>query len=334
MSSTRTNDNQGKNVFMPNQTSATATTTGSVQPLAEHGSSRGLSQFIRRHGLVSFYALAYGLSWLAWLPYILSQDGLGVFAFSVPKLLGTAQFLGVLPGAYLGPLGAAFIVTAISEGRAGLRRWRGRLLRFGVSGKWYAIAFFSVPALLMVGTLIVAPESVAGFRLPTLALLLFYIPALLLQVVTTGLAEEPGWRDFALVRHQRRQGPLLGTLILSLLWAVWHFPLFLTEWGAALGGVNPRAIVIFTGFCIAISIVITWIFNKTRGSLPLAILVHVSNNNFASVLWFAMFTTLAAQDALLGGVVGFGVVALVILAATRGKLGYDPQHDDEVVKTG
>lgn len=87
---------------------------------------------MRRHGLVSYYALAYGLSWLAWLPYLLSQNGVGVLQFTFPQLLGTSQFAGVLPGAYLGPLGAAFIVTAIAEGRPGLRRWGGRLFRWSV----------------------------------------------------------------------------------------------------------------------------------------------------------------------------------------------------------
>lgn len=286
----------------------------------------GPGGFVRRHGLVSFYALAYGLSWLAWLPFILSQHGLGVVQIPFPELLGTATFAGVLPGAYLGPLGAAFVVTAVSEGRAGLRRWGGRLFRWGVNWRWYALALLGVPAVLVAGSLLM-PGAAAGLSLPPLGLFLVYVPFLLLQMVTTGLAEEPGWRDFALVRHQRQQGPLVGTLILSVLWAVWHFPLFLTEWGAGLGGANPLAILTFTAFAVALSVVITWVFNRTNGSLPVVMLLHVSNNNFASVLWFAVFTTLAAQTALLGGVIGFGVVALVLVAATRGRLGYRPEEE-------
>ena len=99
---------------------------------AERSADHGLGAFVRRHGLVSYYALAYGLSWLAWLPYLLSQSGLGILDISFPKIMGTTQFTGVLPGAYLGPLGAAFIVTVLSEGRPGLRRWGGRLFKWGV----------------------------------------------------------------------------------------------------------------------------------------------------------------------------------------------------------
>ena len=102
-------------------------------------------------------------------------------------------------------------------------------------------------------------------------------------MVTTGLAEGPGWRDFALVRHQRRHGPLVGTLILGVLWAAWHFPLFLTEWGAWMGGADPMAVLQFVAFRVVLSVVVTWVFNRTNGSLPLAIVAHVSNSTFVQV---------------------------------------------------
>jgi membrane protease YdiL (CAAX protease family) len=181
------------------------------------------------------------------VPYILSQYGLGVLRIPFPQFLGSGelagQLVGLLPGAYLGPLGAAFLVTALSEGRPGLRRWGGRLFKWGVGWRWYALALAGVPALLVAGTLAVSPAAAAGLRLPPLELFLLYVPFLLLQMVTTGLAEEPGWRDFALMRHQRQHGPLLGTLILGVLWAGWHLPLFLTEWGEGMGGANPQAIL-------------------------------------------------------------------------------------------
>ena len=301
----------------------------------DRSTDRGPGAFVRRHGLVSFYALAYAMSWLAWLPYILSQNGLGVLGFSFPKILGTSQFAGTLPGAYLGPLGAAFIVTALAEGRPGLRLWVGRLFKWGVNWRWYAIAVLGIPAIIVAGTLIVSPGAVAGLSFPPLGLLLAYVPFLLIQMVTTGLAEEPGWRDFALVRHQKLHGPLLGTLILGVLWAVWHLPMFLTDWGKGLGGANPQAIFTFVGFCLAFSFFITWIFNRTGESLPVAMLAHVSVNNFASVLLFAVFTNLDPADSniLWTTMTGFVVLALVLIVATRGKLGYRPeQQDNQAVK--
>src|SRR5215213_1941460 len=193
---------------------------------SEWSKDRGLGAFVRRHGLVSFYALAYFISWSFWMPYVLSQNGLGILDVSFPKILAD-----ILPGAYLGPLGAAFVITALSEGKPGLRRWGGRLFRWGVGWHWYALALVGVPVLLAAGTLVVSPGSAAGLRFPPLELFLLYVPFLVLQMFTTALAEEPGWRDFALVRHQRQHGPLVGTLILGVLWAGWHLPLFLTDWG-------------------------------------------------------------------------------------------------------
>ena len=311
------------------ETSRAETGGGPAERSAER--DRGPGGFVRRHGLVSYYAMAYFVSWLFWLPYLLSQSGLGILDFSFPKVLGTTQFAGVLPGAYLGPLGAAFIVTAIAEGRPGLRRWGGRLFKWGVGWRWYTLALMGVPALLVAGTLVVSPGLAAGLRFPPLGILLAYLPFLVLQMLTTGLAEEPGWRDFALVRHQRLHGPLAGTLILGVLWAGWHLPLFVTEWGRGMGGTNPQAILLFVAFCLVFSVVITWIFNRTGESLPVVMLAHVSVNNFASVMWFAMFTTLNpyGQAANWASVVSFGAVALVIVAATRGRLGYGGPHDDQ-----
>lgn len=89
--------------------------------------SPGLLGLVRRHPLLSFFVLANVMSWLAWVPYILSQHGLGIWGYRFPDLLGTSQFLGVLPGAYLGPIASALLVTAVADGRAGLRRWVGRM---------------------------------------------------------------------------------------------------------------------------------------------------------------------------------------------------------------
>jgi uncharacterized protein len=298
---------------------------------SERSKNRGLGAFVRRHGLISFYALAYFISWLFWMPYVLSQNGLGVLDVSFPKILSDTQLAGILPGAYLGPLGAAFVITALSEGRPGLRRWGGRLFRWGVGWQWYALAMVGVPALLAAGTLVVSPGAAAGLRLPPLELFLLYVPFLVLQMLTTALAEEPGWRDFALVRHQRQHGPLVGTLILGVLWGGWHLPLFLTDWGRENGGTNPSNILSFVLFALLLSVFITWVFNKTRGSLPLAMLVHASNNNFASVMLFAVFTTVNPYGPILSwaGVVGFGAVDLVLVAATRGRLGYRPELLDD-----
>jgi membrane protease YdiL (CAAX protease family) len=273
---------------------------------------------VRRHPLLSFFVLANVMSWLAWLPYILSLNGLGVWDYRFPEVLGTSQLLGVLPGAYLGPIASAFFVTAVADGRAGLRRWAGRMWRWRVRWHWYAITLLGVPAAMLATGYVFTGGQVSA---PSIMAISAFIPGLLLQMVTTGLAEEPGWRDFALPRLQRRFGPLVAAMVLGPLWAVWHLPLFLTEWGGWPEADWTRPVA-FAVFCIAFNVVMSWVFNRTGESLPLAMLLHVSVNNFASIMWAEMFPTIDGERTMQAMAAGAVVVGAAVLIGTRGRLGY------------
>lgn len=278
----------------------------------------GIRGPVSRHPLLSFFVLANGLSWIAWVPYIASLNGIGIWDFRFPAVLGSSQISGMLPGAYLGPITSALLVTVITDGRPGLRRWLGRLLRWRVNWRWYAVTLLAVPAgMLITG----AVFSGGTMRAPAVATIAAYVPVLLLQMITTGLAEEPGWRDFALPRLQRRYGPLRAAFVLGPLWALWHLPLFLTEWGGWPDAHVTRPLI-FVVFCISFNIVMSWVFNRTGESLPLSMLMHVSVNTFASLLWSDMFPTLDAERALAAMAAGAVVAATVLLISTRGRLGY------------
>jgi membrane protease YdiL (CAAX protease family) len=279
-----------------------------------------MTALIRRHPLSAFFTLAFGLSWLAWTPYILSGNGLGILPFAFPALLGTAQLLGVLPGAFLGPLTAAFVVTAVVEGRPGLARWGRRLVRWRVSWRWYLVVLLGVPGVL-IGTTMLLPAAWGEVAFPGWILLALYLPMLVLQFVTTATAEEPGWRDFALPRLQDRFGAFLGTVVLGTLWGLWHLPLFWSEWGGH-PGVDPLAPLEFVAGCIPLSIVMTWVFNKTGQSLPLVMVLHASVNATYSSVWSDIFPTLDVdRDPLHVQLIATTAVALVLLVATRGRLG-------------
>jgi membrane protease YdiL (CAAX protease family) len=284
----------------------------------ERTGGTGWRDGIRRRPLTWFFVLANLMSWLAWTPYILSENGLGVWHFRFPEVLGTAQFAGVLPGAYLGPIGAAFFVTAVADGRTGLRRWTNRLFKWRVNWLWYVAVVLSVPAALTVATVALSERNPL---VPAVATLVAYLPGLVLQMVTTGLAEEPGWRDFALPRLQHRYGPLGGTLVLGPLWGLWHLPLFFSEWGGW-PDVTWLTPIEFVATCVTFSIIMTWVFNRTGQSLPLAMLLHTSVNNFFSIAWSEMFPGLTARDTTHAFLLASTAVALVLLVTTRGRLGY------------
>jgi CAAX protease family protein len=279
-------------------------------------------RLVRRYPLSSFFGLAFGLSWLAWLPYVLSAQGLGVLDLQFPRFLGTEQLAGVLPGAYLGPVTAAFLVTALDGGRPGLRHWARRLVHWRVGWRWYAAVLVAVPLTVLVAT-VALPGALSGVRMAGLTVLLLYLPLLLLQIVTTGLAEEPGWRDFALPRLQRRHGPLTGTAVLGVLWGMWHLPLFLTAWGGGpdVAWYEP---VEFVAACVPLSIVMTWVFNRTGGSVPVVVVLHASINTVFSLAWPAMFPALdASSDVSHALLLASSVAAVVLVLTTRGRLGLD-----------
>ncbi|MFJ9710780.1 CPBP family intramembrane glutamic endopeptidase [Streptomyces sp. NPDC101234] len=294
-----------------------------IENPARPARATGLRGSIRRRPLTWFFSLAYLMSWTAWTPYILSENGLGLWHFAFPGAGGTTQLLGVLPGAYLGPISAALLVTGITEGRPGLRAWRGRMTKFRVGWRWYLVVLFSVPAALTLATVALAGH---GPAMPPATVLAAFLPGLLLQMITTGLAEEPGWREFAMPRLQRRYGPLLGTLVVGPLWGAWHLPLFMSEWGnwPHVSWTTPLE---FIATAIAFSFVMTWVFNRTGESLPLAMLLHCGVNNFFSLAWSDMFPSLSTSDAAHAFLLSSTIAAAVLLIATRGRLGCPPVRD-------
>src|SRR5438046_8834702 len=142
------------------------------------------------------------------------------------------------------------------------------------------------------------------------------------------LGEEPGWRGFALPRLQRRYGPLVGSLILGTIWAFWHLPLF---WAPA-WNLPPTIlnIVMFVVAAIAFTIVMTWVFNNTRGSLFMAVLVHTSFDTVLAIL-NRLFPVPIVNDygSNVPILIGLGVLALVLVALNRGRLGYQRYRKEE-----
>ena len=178
---------------------------------------------LARYPLTAFFVMAFAFSWIAWSPWFLSKDGAGLLPYSSPLINGLVLPIGIL----LGPSLSAFIVTGATEGRAGIRRLLRRIVFWRVGLRWYMFALVGVPVVMALGTVIV-PGGITSL----LALGFRYVPTYLVWFLIIGiiggpLLEEPGWRGFALPRLQPRYGPLVGTLILGLLWALWHLPEFL-----------------------------------------------------------------------------------------------------------
>jgi uncharacterized protein len=191
--------------------------------------------------------------------------------------------------------------------------------------------------VLTLGTIVV-PGNLASFQpMDPISLLLAYVPFFVYPALILGgpLGEEPGWRGFALPRLQRRYGPLVGSLILGILWTFWHVaPVWLASWYAA-GLLNIYNFVLYLLFLTSWTIVMTWVYNNTRGSVLMAILVHASGDAFPNViLWPLLPASLAMTGygvyfGYYGMVIGMGVLALAVIALTGGRLGYRHYQQEE-----
>ena len=279
---------------------------------------------LARHPLISFFVMAFAFSWIVWSPWVLSEEGVGLLPF---ELGGAASGLLNAAAILAGPTLAGLIMTGVTEGREGVRRLLRRIALWRVGLRWYLFALIGIPVVMALGTLIL-PGGLAAFGSLGLGYVLTYLALFPLIIVLGGpLFEEVGWRGYALPRLQPLYGPLVGTLILGLLWALWHLPQFLIpSWAEASGGRGFLAIVKFVLIAIAFAIVTTWVFNNTKGSVFLAILVHTSIDAF-SIPMGELFSPSEVANSLL---LSFLVLVVVLVVLTRGRLGYQQsQRDDE-----
>ncbi len=266
------------------------------------GRLSGIPETIRAHPVPAFFVLAYAVSW-----------GLLLVLYDMMR----APAALVIFIQTLGPTIAARIVLTTIGGRVAYLEMRrgGRL--WHVPFRWYLVALAGIPAACL-GAVAVLPGGNGAFQIASAGSMASTFAIFLVIGFFSGpLFEEPGWRGFALPRLERDRGPLVGTLILGIVWGAWHLPQFLVpEWAAQNGGSDTATIAAFLVLVMTLSPLLTWVYNHT-GSLFLAMVTHASIN--ASL---AMVPVLPGGPMLVG-IVAFGAISLVLVIATRGRFGYD-----------
>lgn len=282
--------------------------------------------WIARQPLLAFFGLAFLGTWLIIMPLALAtgEYGLDLLPFEIPE---GVDFLLVQLSAYTGPLLAAFLVTAAIEGREGVRALRRRIVQWRVGVGWYLVAIFAPLAIWLgaYGT-VLGGDPITALADDWTILLSVFLPFVLIGLILPSLGEEPGWRGFALPRLQALHGPVVGTLILGTLHGLWHLPVFFT---AGLGPFYLHGFMTFMLTAIAASFLYTWVYNNVRGSILLVIILHSASNAATGVLneiipeedTYSGLIHYLVEDGW-ANVIAFGLVAVGLVVATRGGLGY------------
>lgn len=247
---------------------------------------------VRRHPLASFVALAYVLSWWPWPLY--------AAGLSPSPIIGFGPFL------------AAVIVLAVTGGSVSVVALLARMVQWRVAPVWYATALLLPLAVAVAATLLTiasgAPPPPAGSlegRDWVALVPLFF--ALLLVPGAGGAWEEPGWRGYALPRLLAGRSALVASLLVGVVWALWHVPLLVA-------GTVPWSDLVLI---IAVSVVYTWLLHSTHGSVLLVMVFHAAMNTFGGGFFSPMFSggDAARHSWLLAAL---WVVAAVVVVAVAG----------------
>ncbi len=266
--------------------------------------------WIKRHPLIAFFVLAFVLSW----------------SLSVPGLFleGWPGFVPALAG--FGPAAAALIVAGSVEGPPGAKKLLAALFRWRVPVQWYLVVLLgpllTMAAAALLYRLVHGEPGVVAALSPAQMSGVGVMLLIVFAYVMLGIwGEEVGWRGYALPELQRRFHPLVATLILGVMWGLWHLPYF-----GIPGGVHQQmGLPYFMVAAVGYTILYTWVYNGSGGSLLLMCMLHAANNTTVSTT-MTIFPALIADPVFSLAVLALFDVLVIVLAGPR--LGNTPERGE------
>lgn len=258
-----------------------------------------MTKWFRQNPLLAYFIIAFIFSWTIYFSLVAMQHG-----WTDTQISYSIHYI-----ASFGPTIAALIVTALTTGKDGLLELWSHITKWRVGWGYAAFTFLSPIVIFLIAIIIV--RLIKG-EWPDLRLLgqANYLPylgwgVLPVWLVTFGFGEEIGWRGFALPRLQKTRSVSRATLILALVWALWHTPAFFyLDTIQNLGG-----LISVPGFLIGVlfaAVLFTWLYNGTGGSILMV------------AIWHALFDLLTASKAgqdIIPIVTSAGVIAWALYVA-------------------
>ena len=221
-----------------------------------------MKAWIQKHQLISFFALTYAIAFGTAFAYIYLQPGQPTRPWSLSWFLNAFS-----------PTISALIVTGIIGGWEAVKHLLSGFTRWNVGLRWYlAAAYLFLGPLVFAVVYIALGNPISGLHPGTTASML--AGQVIFTLFSGPLAEEAGWRGFALPRLQTKYNALVSSLILGVIWCCWHIPLFFLPGSSQQGIPFP----IYLMLVVTLGIYFTWLYNNSRGSLIITVLAHFSFN--------------------------------------------------------
>lgn len=221
-----------------------------------------MKAWIQKHRLISFFTLTYTIAFGTTFTYIYIQPGQPIRPWSLDWFLNAFS-----------PTISALIISWIIGGKTAIIHLLSGFTRWKVGLRWYfAAAYLVLGPLAFALVYIALGNPITGIKPGVTASMI--IGQLVFTLFSGHVAEEAGWRGFALPYLQSKYNALVSSIILGVVWACWHIPLFFVPGSSQQGIPFP----IYLMLVVTGAIYFTWLYNNTRGSLIIVVLAHFSFN--------------------------------------------------------
>jgi membrane protease YdiL (CAAX protease family) len=263
-----------------------------------------LTGWIKQHNVTAFFIFAFAFSWIIWISVRLIIAQRGVFH--------PFYFVGVF-----GPFLSAIIVTVITERWSGLWQWFRKTFNFRINIGWYliggllgpiAVALYQFSLYLFLGG---EPDFSKADQWWN------YLISVPIGALFAGGNEEPGWRGFALPQLLKKLHPLVASLFLGIMWALWHIP-FTFSTG---GDVSYQWFVWFIINTVGLSFIMTWLYFKSSMSVIPVILFHQGTNQVWHYFPMPSDVISGLPDWIVLKTIVYWTIAIVLVIVSRGNLG-------------
>jgi uncharacterized protein len=237
----------------------------------------GEKQFLKKE-LAIYLVLSVILSWPVAL-LIIAQLPPDFKPGDIETFKDAAGSIVMLYG--LGPILSASIVTLVYRGTSGLKELFSRVMIWKVPLQWYGWALILPVVPQWIGLFVWAKLTDTALILPSFTQYLSSWLQITLVATAYYVTEEVGWRGFMLPRTLSLHPWISSSLRVGIIWSVWHYPIWITGWWSSTGSVSHTSVMVlaFSVYAIGLTVIGTWIFKNTSGSILLAMLLHASSNS-------------------------------------------------------